>query len=358
MNSRERLVNTFLFKPVDRAPRIEWPIREATMRRWISEGYPEGVSQTEYFKLDEPMAGIPVNMGMLPPFTERLIEQQGRYKIWQDELGALRKDFADTEHPGFVTRTWLKFAVSNRSEFDALKFRYQPAQPERYGADFSARIAELNGGTRATHLSIPYLFWTARDWVGFENLCLMFYDDPELVTDMFEFITDFCIENLRPVIDGMDVDFVELKEDMAYKHAPMISPEMFRRFMAPNYRRLIDFVKSHGAKLVYVDCDGYPGDELIADWLDCGVDAISPCEIAAGNDIAHLRAAFPRLGLFGGVDKRALARGHEQIDRELAKIPALLERGGYVPHIDHAIPYDVPLSNYLYYREKLDRIIG
>lgn len=358
MNSRERLVNTFLFKPVDRAPRIEWPIREATMRRWISEGYPAGVSQVDYFKLDKPMAGLPVNMGMLPLFTEKVICQDGEYKIWQDELGAIRKDFADIEHPGFVTRTWLKFAVSNRQEFEDIKQRYRPAMAERYGENFAQRIAALNAGDSATHLSIPFLFWTARDWVGFENLCVLFYDDPVLVEDMFEFITWFCIENLKPIIDGMEVDFVELKEDMAYKSAPMISPAMFRRFMAPHYRKMIDFLKAHGAKLVYVDCDGYPGDELIAAWLDCGVDAMSPCEIAAGNDLAHIRAAFPKLGLFGGVDKRALARGYAEIDAEIRKIPPLLERGGYAPHIDHAIPYDVPLRNYLYYREKLDRIIG
>ncbi len=358
MNSRERLVNTFMFKAVDRAPRIEWPIREATLQRWIGEGYPENASQTDYFGLDEPMAGLPVNMGMYPMFAERLIEQDGVYKIWQDELGAIRRDFADVEHPGFVTRTWLKFAVSNRQEFAEIKRRYVPGQPERYGADFAQRVARLNAGSRATHLSIPFLFWTARDWVGFENLCMLFYDDPAFVEDMFEFIAGFCIDNLRPVIDDMDVDFVELKEDMAYKHAPMISPAMFRKFMAPHYRRLIDFLKSHGAKLVYVDCDGYPGDELIGNWLDCGVDAISPCEIAAGNDLAHLRAAFPRLGLFGGIDKRALARGRAEIDAELRKVPGLLEKGGYAPHIDHAIPYDVSLSNYLYYRAQIDRMIG
>lgn len=358
MNSRERLVNTFMFRPVDRAPRIEWPIREATMQRWISEGYPQNVSQTDYFKLDSPAVGLPVNMGMYPLFTERLIIQEGKYKIWQDELGAIRKDFSDIEHPGFVTRTWLKFAVSDRQDFENMKLRYIPAMPERYGSDFAVKVKALNEGDRATHLSIPFLFWTARDWVGFENLCMMFYDDPALIGEMFEFITEFCIENLRPVIDEMDIDFVELKEDMAYKNAPMISPDMFVKFMAPGYRRLIDFLKAHGAKVIYVDCDGYPGDRLIGKWLDCGVDAISPCEIAAGNDMLHLRKEFPKLGLFGGIDKRALARGHAEIDAELRKVPYMLEQGGYAPHVDHAIPYDVSLANYLYYREKLDGIIG
>jgi uroporphyrinogen decarboxylase len=174
---------------------------------------------------------------------------------------------------------------------------------------------------------------------------------------MMEFQTDFIIETLRPSIDRIDIDMAELKEDMAYKHAPMISPAMFKRFMYPQYVRLISFLKAHGVKHVYVDCDGYPGNELIALWLDAGVDAISPCEVAAGNEIMKLRADFPGLGLYGGIDKRALARSHREIDQEvLGKVPWMLKRGGYIPHIDHAIPHDVPLENYQYYRKLLTKV--
>ena len=50
-------------------------------------------------------------------------------------------------------------------------------------------MEKLNAQTEApTHLCIPHLFWAVRDWVGFENLCTMFYDDPELVADMFNYL--------------------------------------------------------------------------------------------------------------------------------------------------------------------------
>ena len=133
---------------------------------------------------------------------------------------------------------------------------------------------------------------------------------------------------------------------------------MFKEFMYPQYVRLISFLKSHGAKLVFVDCDGYPGNELTALWLDAGVDAVSPCEIAAGNDLIQLRKDFPKLGMYGGIDKRVLAQSKEAIDREvLSKVPWLLERGGYIPHVDHAVPHDVPLENYIYYRKLLTRVV-
>lgn len=107
-----------------------------------------------------------------------------------------------------------------------------------------------------------------------------------------------------------------------------------------------------------VDCDGYPGNELMALWLDAGVDAVSPCEIAAGNDLIQLRKDFPKLGMYGGIDKRVLAQSKEAIDREvLSKVPWLLERGGYIPHVDHAVPHDVPLENDIYHCKLLTRVV-
>ena len=46
------------------------------------------------------------------------------------------------------------------------------------------------------------------------------------------------------------------------------------------------------------------------------------------------------------------------IDEELeAKIP-LTEKGGYIPHIDHAIPHDVPYENFAYYWERKKALLG
>jgi len=349
------MVNALSFKPVDRIPLIEWGIRGSTMKAWIEQGYPEGTNYQEYFNLDPWYTGIPINMGMHPAFEPETLEEDERYIIWRDELGAVRKDFKVTENVGFITRSWLSFAVSDKSTFEEMKARYNPTTPGRMPEDFDERAKTINTGTVATHLSIPFLFWAVRDWVGFENLCMMFYDEPKLVHEMFDFVTDFAIETLKPVIHKLEIDMVELKEDMAYKHAPMISPEMFREFMYPHYVKIISFLKDNGAKFVYVDCDGFPGG-LVPEWIEAGVDAMSPCEIAAGCDIAAFQKEYPTFALFGGVDKRELAKDKRAVYDEACKIPPLIEKGGYIPHVDHAIPHDISLENYLYFRELMLKI--
>ena len=61
--------------------------------------------------------------------------------------------------------------------------------------------------------------------------------------------------------------------------------------------------------------------------------------------------------LLGGVDKLALIAGKEAIDRELEKLHPLVERGGYLPCVDHRVPPDVTLENYLYYLDKKKAIL-
>jgi hypothetical protein len=61
--------------------------------------------------------------------------------------------------------------------------------------------------------------------------------------------------------------------------------------------------------------------------------------------------------LLGGVDKLALIAGKGAIDRELEKLRPLVERGGYLPCVDHRVPPDVTYANYLYYLEKKKAIL-
>ena len=67
---------------------------------------------------------------------------------------------------------------------------------------------------------------------------------------------------------------------------------------------------------------------------------------------------YPKLQMIGGIDKRAVIKGKEAIDEELdSRIPYMLKKGGYIPYVDHHVPPDVSLNNYVYYRQKLKSMI-
>ncbi len=189
--------------------------------------------------------------------------------------------------------------------------------------------------------------------MGVEELLTKFYDDPAMMRDMNLYLADFWIALFDGVLKEVAVDTVFIWEDMCYRGGPLISPEMFREFILPGYRKLTGFLKDNGVRIIQVDSDGDVW-KLPPLWIEGGVTTIYPFEVAAGMDIVAVRKAFPGLGITGGLDKRALIKGREAIDRELeSKVPFMLEQGGYIPNIDHMASPDISLENFKYYRRKL-----
>jgi uroporphyrinogen decarboxylase len=133
---------------------------------------------------------------------------------------------------------------------------------------------------------------------------------------------------------------------------------MVREFLLPGYRRLTAFFRSHGVEIILLDTDG-DCRPLIPIFVEGGITGLYPWEVTSGQNIVEVRRAFPRLQISGGLDKKALIAGPAAIDRELeSKVPAMLHSGGYIPTIDHGLPADVSWDSFVYYRRKLDEIMG
>ena len=110
-------------------------------------------------------------------------------------------------------------------------------------------------------------------------------------------------------------------------------------------------------RVILVDSDGNL-DELIPLFLEAGLTGIWPVEVQAGNDLLEIRSRYPRLRILGGIDKLKIARGREAIDRELEdKMPFMLARGGYIPHLDHLTHPDISWPDFHYYRNRLKEYV-
>ena len=144
---------------------------------------------------------------------------------------------------------------------------------------------------------------------------------------------------------------------MSGRQGSLISMRMVEEFMMPQYDRIAAFARRRGIPIVSVDSDGQV-DELVPAMMKHGVSAFLPFEAQAGNDIIEYRRRYPKLGILGGLDKNALARGKPEMHRELDRAERMCALGGFVPGFDHSIPPNVPWENYRYFIERLKRIIG
>jgi uroporphyrinogen decarboxylase len=140
---------------------------------------------------------------------------------------------------------------------------------------------------------------------------------------------------------------------MAYKHASMISVPMMREFMVPRYGRLIRLFKSHGVQFVVMDSDGH-NSQILRAFMGNGLDGIQPIEIAAMNDPAEYLEQYPALVTWGGIDKRELRFDKRRVRDEVVRRYAVARRyRRYVPCVDHGVPPDIPVRNFLYMVELL-----
>ena len=372
MNGRTRFVQSLLFRTTDRIPLVPGAGRRSTLHNWHRQGLPEDVqdiAEHAYREaggtLDWPREGegFPTNERMIPQFEEKVLERKRDSQIvqdWKGNICEISNDYS-LEHLrsaiDFVTRRWIRCPVTTGDDWRDMKRRYDPGDPARFPPDAAARAERLKSRTWIIELTLPGPFWQLREWVGFERLCTLFYDDRSLVVEMIEFWRDYVGEFLRRAFTFIVPDIVHISEDMAFKGHSMLSPEMVRTHLLPTYREWGKFVHDTGCPVYDVDSDGYVG-ELIPLWLEGGFDVCDPVEVAAGNDIVALRERFGTMAYRGGVDKRAIARGGPAIRAEIERITPVIEGGGFIPGCDHGVPPDITWQNFVLYVGLLARATG
>jgi uroporphyrinogen decarboxylase len=254
---------------------------------------------------------------------------------------------------------WLDAPVKDRASWEQYKKRLDPHSPGRWPTDWSAYVEKFKGHDYPLGLFTGSLFGWLNLWMGTERLLLTFYDDLDLVEEMMDHVVYFVTEVVEKVVEDIEIDWVYIWEDMAFKSGPFISPELFKKCMVPRYRQITDLLRKHGIDIIIVDSDGNT-EKLIPLWIESGVNGQWPLEVAAGMDAVTLRKEYGKdFILLGNIDKRALSKGKDAIREEvMGKIPFLLEQGGYFPSVDHAVPPDVSFENFSYFVNTMREVAG
>jgi hypothetical protein len=392
VNAREKFRAAVSFESPGLTMKTEFGYWAGAIRRWIGEGLPERVplppgaldgdlvrgslplgsealgceaatetrsGSTELVDrnvmpllgLDSYLAKFPIDFS--PRLPKRVLEEDERRRVFTDAYGLTVRVLKD----GAATPEVLDYPIRNRRDLEAYLERYDAGLMRRLHAEVRALAPALQDRAYPIRLGGgPFGFtFFPRSLMGEVGYMTALYDDPGLVHRFNEFFLNHAMEYWAAILEAVEIDCVMILEDVAYRGGPMISPAMFETFALPYTARLVDFVRQCGVECIVVDCDGRI-DALIPGWVRAGVTGIFPVE--AVNNIVAIAEAFPRLQLLGGIDKRPLIRGDRQaIDDELQRIRPLLDRGGYVPHVDHAVPADVAWGSFCYYREQLNQIV-
>ena len=351
------------YEMVSGAPLYRQEFGYYCLEEWKQQGMPEDVPLSELFDYDPPGKHSLGQLGwceaaFLPAFEERVVEERGDHEVIQDHAGrhllvfkgrrsGFMPDYID--HPVKDHRTWE----------EDVKWRMDPQTPARYTGEekrmAAAREAAGQGMVMTQRLVGGYMY--LRSLIGPEELFYVVHDDPELIRSCMATWLELADAVIARHQKHVTIDEIFLAEDSCYNHGPLISPDMMREFLFPYYQQLIANLRTRQIDrqrhlYIQIDTDGAV-DPVIPVYREIGMDAMSPFEVASGCDVVRTASEYPDLVIFGGIDKRILAQTRDDIDRELERIlPAMRERGGYIPTSDHGVPAEVPYDNYLHYRRR------
>lgn len=322
---------------------------------WEEQGAtPEELDFSAFPYRCEARGRIPVNTGRNGGYPEEPIEDTEERRVWRDSLGRtmeLHKACATLplplDYPVKTMDDWLKIKPWYQFSEDRLRPGWKDAA-ERALAEDKVVVVGIPGG-----------FDEPRQLLGEEELCVAFYEQPELIHDILTTIGDTAVKVLDAVSAAVQVDMLSVHEDMAGKSGPLAGPNQIREFIAPYYRRVWDLLRDRGARIFDQDSDG-DMNPVIESFLEAGVNCMHPMEPAANMDIVQVREKYgTRLAFYGGIDKHVIRQSREDIERELEyKIPPMVKTGGCVLALDHRIPNGTPLENYRFYVRKAWEIMN
>jgi len=197
-------------------------------------------------------------------------------------------------------------------------------------------------------------FWhDAIDLLGMENLYMKMYDEPELVDTVMQHIVDYYVSVSRRIFDAAAdvIDIFFIGNDFGSQTGPLLSPELFKRFIWPHLNRLIDLGHSYRLKVQLHCCGGFA--PLIPLLIEAGLDGLHAVQPhCRGMDLARLKADFGHKIVFNGAidSHHVLIEGTPETVRKKTRevLDIMAPGGGYVAGASHdTILEETPVENVL-----------
>ena len=195
-----------------------------------------------------------------------------------------------------------------------------------------------------------YLLCSLFDLFGMEDALAKLYYEPRLIEAAVSQLEAFLLgfeERLLAATRGL-ADILHFEDDFASQQGMLLSPDHWRRFLKPTYKKIYALARSSGLKLEIHSCGTFR--PVLPEMIDMGMDVWEPAQLhLPGNDPAELKREYGQhLTISGGISsQRTLPLGTpEDVRAEVRERIAVLGRGGgYICGPDHTVLADVPPEN-------------
>ena len=174
--------------------------------------------------------------------------------------------------------------------------------------------------------------------MGFEDTLTALYEHPDEMHELIETITQYRLDYVRRLIDGLQPDVIFSHDDWGTKNALFMKPDMWRDFFKEPYRRFYGYIRSRGVIAIH-HADSYLVP-IVDDMAEIGIQVWQG--VLPENDIPalqrHLQGKLVLMGGIGAAIDRSDATAEEVCDYTRRTLRTCCPGGHFIPSITYGLP--------------------
>jgi uroporphyrinogen decarboxylase len=183
--------------------------------------------------------------------------------------------------------------------------------------------------------------------IGYETLCMLLADDPELVEQVFVAVGQRLVRYYTRAASHPAVGALLSNDDWGFKTQTLLSPQQLRHLVFPWHAQIVTAAHAVGKPAILHSC-GKP-DAIMDDIIDgMHYDAKHSFE----DSIIPVEDAYERWGrriaILGGMDVDFVARSSPEAVRERARamLRRTADRGGYALGTGNSVPESISATQW------------
>lgn len=330
---------------------------------------PPKVPRTEYsaemhWELLKAVTGIDVVQNSTE--QTKLKAQQAFRKAWNyglvwnvlifgDEFGDIRTKMGHAEYAAegsdYSAEVSCPFKnsdeVFNFDPFETYGQRDKNQIIERFEDDYKARCLIAPDAVNMTGIYISCVSGLIEIF-GWDMMLIAMGTDPE----KFGQLTNRYVQWIQQYFDALaqtDVPVVMVHDDITWTSGPFTSPDWYRQYVFPNYKKYISPLIDSGKKVLFTSDGTYTA--FIDDIADIGFHGFV---MEPTTDMRYIAEKYGKTHVFvGNFDTRILLSGTKQQIR--AEVERCMDIGkncpGFFMAVGNHIPPNTPVENAIYYNE-------
>ncbi len=235
---------------------------------------------------------------------------------------------------------------------DVTQWREKVVFPDLDKIDFTPMEEEAKAFTdrdsrMLQYVSLNGIFERTHILMGFENALCEIITEPEEYGAFLAAIADHKIRLFQKVYDICQPDILVYHDDMAIQTGPYFAPDLYKKYLFPQYKRIVDAAREMGYKYVVHHSCGKV-DSLIPDWISCGFDGWD--SVMQCNDLVQVKKDFgDRIVFMPGLDTQRILGPKESTRDDIEKMVVewmeMLAGDGTGLIIDSTVAYSLNPKN-------------